>query len=614
MKPGRTLTFDIESHERNKMYTMKPEEFVRLIGYAWDDGEVVLTTDLEELKQAMLLARFIVGHNIHDFDLRAVWGLDSNVPMRLADEGKVYDTWTHAILVHPAPSTYTNRHGKPARAREPEEMKAWFGLDEQAHQLGVPGKTHSLDELALEFADQSIPKKDKARQKDGYGKIPIDDERYRDYLVGDVNASRHVARELLKLGPLDAYAKREQRIASRLAAMQSAGWRVDVEKATARRDELLDRKADTMAWLVEKYDFPTEGKQPWRSKVGKSAIMKALADAGITPQSRPNWLATKTGYTLGGEVLKELTEGTEAEELGTRLAQLMGARTLAQLTLDSVYPDGRVHPEITALQRSGRTSTTKPGLTVWTSRGPGAIEKDYYIADSDDEALLEIDLSNADARVVAWYSGDKKYAERFEPGADGHLINAWAAWGKDVVGTDKHDPVTADYRYRAKKLGHGWNYGGQAKTLSLQSGVPLEDAKVFVKGMNKTYNRIIAWQEAVRAFARQHGYVINKWGRKMFVEKGREFTQAPALLGQSGTREIMMDALLAMPHNVVRKVKALVHDAFVFSVPKARFEACKNYLQKLMEVTLDAPPGGMKMEFPAEAGPMGDTWYACSHD
>jgi DNA polymerase-1 len=75
---GRVLTFDIESHSRKFFYDMRPEEFVRLIGYAWDDGPVVVTTDLEELREQILKARWIVGHNIHDFDLRAVFGVDSS--------------------------------------------------------------------------------------------------------------------------------------------------------------------------------------------------------------------------------------------------------------------------------------------------------------------------------------------------------------------------------------------------------------------------------------------------------------------------------------------------------------------------------------------------------
>lgn len=608
-----TLVFDLETHEKNKLYTMAPKDFVRLIGYCWDDGDVVVTTDLNELKRQIKKARWIVGHNIHDFDLRAVFGVKSNIPMQLADEGRVYDTWTHAVLVNPAPYKYVNRFGKEALADKPPKMLKWFSLNEQAYQLGVPGKLFELKELAVEFGEGKT-KSDKAI--DGYGKIPIDDPRYIEYLKHDVLASRAVAKALMAKGTLNAYALREQRIESRKACIMSNGVRVDVLKATARRDLLKGKRDEIMEWLVKEFGFPTEGKQPWRSKVGKEAVVKALASKGITPGTKPTWKrSAKTGdLSLGGEVLLGLTAGSEAEELGQALAQLMGQRSLSQLTLDCMYPDGFVHPEITMMQRSGRWSTTDPGLTVWTSHGPNAVEKEYFLPDSDDHVLLEIDASNADARVVAWYSGDDLFAKRFEPGQDGHMINAWAAWGKDVVGTDKSDPKTAAFRQLAKPYGHGWSYGGGPKTLSTQTGTAFEDAKQFCDGMNKTFKKIIAWQNGVRGYARQHGFVMNRWGRKMWVEKGREYTQAPALLGQSGTREIMCDALLKMPHHVVRTVKAQIHDALLFSVPRAKFEACRDYLIKIMQCDLEAPPGGMPMSFPMEAGPAGEDWFLSDHN
>jgi DNA polymerase family A len=609
-----TLVFDLETHEKNKLYSMPPEEFVRLVGYAWDDGEVVVTTSLNELKQQMHKARWIIGHNIHDFDLRAVFGVKSNIPMQLADEGRVYDTWTHAVLVNPAPYKSINRFGKPATYNKPEKMLSWFSLNEQAYQLGVPGKLFELKELAIEFGEGRT-KAEKAI--DGYGKIPVDDPRYIEYLKQDVRASRAVAKALMARGPLDPYALREQRIESRKACIMSNGVRVDVDKATTRRDQLKGKRDEIVAWLVEEFDFPDDPakKQPWRSKQGKDAILQALATKGVTEATRPLWKRSeKTGtVSLGGEVLLDVTRGTEAEEIGTVLAELMGQRSLSQLTLDSLFPDGFVHPEITMLQRSGRWSTTKPGLTVWTSHGPNAIEKEYYLPDFDDHVLLEIDASNADARVVAWYSGDEAFAKRFEPGQDGHMINAWAAWGKDVVGTDKHDPRTAAWRQKAKPLGHGWSYGGGYKTLSAQTGTPEPEAKQFCEGMKKAFKKIIAWQDSVRQYARYNGYVINRWGRKMFVEKGREYTQAPALMGQSGTREIMCDALLAMPHHVVRTVKAQIHDALLFSVPAAKFEACRDYLVKLMTCELEAPPGGLRMDFPMEAGPAGINWFLSDH-
>lgn len=590
-----TLTFDIETHSAELLYSMEPEEFIRLIGYAWGDGEVVLTTSVEEIREQILKARWIIGHNIHAFDLRAVFGIKSDIPLELAQQRRVYDTWTHAALVNPAPYMFTNRHGKNALANSPDKMKRWFSLDEQAHQLGVPGKTHDLKALAKEFG--------------GFGSIPVDDERYREYLIGDVVASRVVAQELLKKGKLDDYALREQEIAARAAVISSNGLRVDVEAAKARVEELRVRREAILSELQTKYGLPTEGKSPWATTAGKEAIMAALADHGITPKSRKDWTKTSTGnLSLGGEVLTELTKGTSAEDLGKALAELKGQRSLAQLALDSTHPDGFVHPDITMLQRSGRWSTTEPGLTVWTSRGEGAVEKSYFVPDSDDEVLLELDYSNADARIVAAYSGDRKYAERFEPGADGHMINAIAAWGRDVVESDPKK-----YRQMAKPLGHGWSYGGRPGGLVRVTGLPFTTAKKFCDGMDSTFVALVDWQNRVRDEATR-GYVMNEWGRKLWVEKDRIFTQAPALKGQNGTREIVCDALLRMPPHVLRRVKAQIHDAVLFSVPRENWEACRDYLVRLMETKFQPSVGGQRVEFPVSAGPAGANWMEASHE
>lgn len=590
-----TLVFDIETHSADLRYSMPPEQFVRLIGYRWIGTATVLTTDLGEAREMIRAADFVVGHNIHDFDLRALFGIDSNEPLELAMAQRVYDTWTHAVLVHPAPPRYINRKGRTALATSPAQMKKWFALDELAHQLGVPGKTGDLKALAKEFS--------------GFGNIPVDDERFREYLRGDVEASEQVARALLAKGPLDAYAWREQEISARAAVISSNGIRVDRDRAQARVDELAARRAVIVEEVVQRYGLPTEGKSPWSTTDGKAAIFAALADHDITEETRPNWTRTEAGaLSLAGPVLIDITEGTSAEDLGRALAELKGQRSLAQLALDSCHPDGLAHPSITMLQRSGRWSTTEPGLTVWTARGEGAVEKAYFVPDSDDDVLLAIDYSNADARVVAALSGDEAYAERFEEGADGHMINALAAWGEDVVATDP-----AGFRQKAKPLGHGWSYGGRPRTLSRQTGVPLKDTETFCAGMDAAYKLLVDWQNQVREYACRHGYVVNHWGRRMWVEPGREFTQAPALLGQSGTREIVCDALLRMPIRVLRRVKAQIHDEILLSVPRASWEQARDYLVRLMTTSLDPGAGGQRIDFPVSAGPPGSNWHEAAH-
>jgi DNA polymerase-1 len=596
-----TLILDIETHGAEHLYTMPSREFVRLIGYKWrGQPGVTLTTSLDEIREQILQARWIIGHNIHSFDLPAIWGPDSNVPLRLAMERRVYDTWTHAVLVNPAPYQYEDRNGRMRLANSPDKMKSWFSLDNQAFQLGVDGKTHDLKALA--------------KKHGGFGEIPVDDPEYREYLEGDVRASEAVAQALLAKGPLDAYALREQEIEARKAVIQANGLRVDRPAAEARVAELAGRREVIMAGLTAKYDFPTEGKSPWSTKEGKAAILAALKDAGITSKTRPEWTRTAAGeLSLGGDTLKAITAGTEAEELGNALAELKGQRSLAQLALDSMHSDGLAHPEITMLQRSGRWSTTKPGLTVWTAHGPNAIEKRYFLPDSDDEVLLEIDYSNADARAVAAYSGDKKYAQRFEPGADGHLINAWIAWGKDVVGMDKRDPTTDHYRQLAKPGGHGWGYRIGARKLAATWGLPVPEAKRFLDRMNGEFRAVVGWQDRVTAFAAANGYVLSDWGRRMPVEKDRAYTQAPALLGQNATREIVCDAILALPVSALRKLKMQIHDALGYSVRRDRFEETRDYLIELMSASFAPSRGGQRIDFPVEAGPPGANWYEAAH-
>jgi DNA polymerase-1 len=591
------LIFDIESHSPEYMFAMEPEEFVRLIGYRWVGQRTRISTDLEEIRTEIRRAPMIVGHNIWNFDLRAIFGVHSTECLERVIQGTlvVYDTWVHAVLVHPAPYTYTNRLGKGAKAEDVGQLKKWFSLDEQAYQLGVPGKTDDLKVLAKEFG--------------GFGLIPQDDPRYISYLEGDVEATEHVARALLARGPLDAYALREQEIAARAAVISSNGLRLDYKAAQARVDQLKARRDVLVAELEEKYGMPTEGKAPWSTLEGKAAIMAALEDHGITPESHPHWpLTAKKNISLSGDALIMLTEGTDASDLGVALAELKGQRSLAQLALDSVHPDGFVHPDITMLQRSGRWSTTNPGLTIWTSRGEGAVEKAYFLPDNDDHYLLEIDYSNADARMVAALSGDLKFVERFEPGADGHMINAIAAWGWDVVKTDP-----AGYRQKAKVPSHGWGYKIGAPKLAFQTGMPLTEAREFLNNLNKAFPDVVAWQKSSTAFARRHGYVLSNWGRKLWTEKGREFTQAPALEGQNGTREIVCDALLAMPIAVLKTVKAQIHDALLFSIPKLGFEEYRDYLVDLMSTFFRPKQGGQSMQFPCEAGPPGNNWYEAGH-
>src|SRR4029078_8693215 len=122
---------------------------------------------------------------------------------------------------------------------------------------------------------------------------------------------------------------------------------------------------------------------------------------------------------------KSVTVGTANEAMGEALGELLGQRSLAQLALDNVQDDDFVPPEIPSLQRSRRFSVSSPGLSVWTAHGPGAVEKSYFVADDDEHVLYEMVFSAADARVVAAYSGDRRYlSDMTNPKFDAHVQTA----------------------------------------------------------------------------------------------------------------------------------------------------------------------------------------------
>ena len=605
---------DIESHNAGKQYGMPAREFFRLGQYAINDGPVILTTDYDEFMAILDASDYVVFHNGIPFDLPVLYGVESLRPLEMAVERRVIDTFVLASLVNPAPYSYVNKDGRTVfDGAKPERAKKWLALDEQAHQLGVGGKFGSLQELAKKYN----PPGTLVRDLD-YSLIPLDDPDFLAYATQDVIALRDVYYRLIDMLKRQNYSGeyvwREMLVWSINAQITRNGVLVNQEEAQARVDELAADRDRIMKWLVEDFDMPeisAKSKQPWKSNAGKGAIIKAFESFGIVPENNPTWERTASGApSFSGETMKAISEGTEAEELGEALAALQGQRSLAQLALESTYEDGRIHPEIACLQRSGRTSVQRPGLTVWTARGPGAVEKRYFLADPG-HVMVEMDYSAADARVVAAVSGDEEFAKRFEPGADPHEITGRIFFG------DKYDTDPAYYRNKTKPGTHGMSYRIGAKKLAATLDVTVPEALSFLDNYRDKYVWVARWQDQITKEG-EGGHVTNWWGRRMVVDPDRSFNQSSALIGQSSTRELLFDGLIAIVLDrieVIRWLRMTVHDAVVWSIPKDKVEEEVPYILSKMTQVFD--PGTLvsqPVEFPMSVGTLDATnWFEAGH-
>lgn len=609
---AKNYTFaDIESHNSGKQYGMTPRDFFRLGQWCVNDGPVHITTDYDEFMAVIEEADYLVFHNGISFDLSVLYGVDSMRPLELAIERKIIDTFVLASLVNPAPYTYVNKDGRTVfDGAKPERAKSWLSLDEQAHQLGVEGKLGNLKELAKRFNPPKTPVKEL-----DFSLIPTDDPDFLAYAEQDVIATRHIYYALLDMlkrkNYSGGYVWREMLVWSINSQITRNGVPVNTEEAQARVDELTAEREKIMDWLVSDFDMPTNSKQPWKSNAGKGAILKAFDSFGIHPENNPTWPRTAGGApSFAGDTMIAISEGTEAEELGRGLATLQGQRSLAALALDSTYEDGRIHPEIACLQRSGRTSVQRPGLTVWTARGPGAVEKRYFVADPG-HVMVEMDYAAADARVVAAVSGDEEFAKRFDPGADAHEITG-RIFFKDV-----YDDDPAYYRNKTKPGTHGMSYRIGAKKLAATLDVTVPEALEFLDNYKSTYVWVSRWQDAVTREG-DRGSVTNWWGRQMVVDPDRSFNQSSALIGQSSTREILFDGLIAIVLDridLIRHLRMTVHDAIIWSLPKETLDDTVPYILSKMTQTFD--PGtnvSIPIEFPMSVGPLDAVdWFGAGH-
>ena len=631
------LFLDAETANSGREWSMPAEEFVRVMQYSWGNGPVEFCYDVHEMREIIRSADYIVGHNIISADLGWIFGQDSTEPYYLARDRKVLDTFVIASMVYPAPYVYTNSKGqKILDAAKPERAMKFLSLDNLCFQLGIPGKFGDLKELAKKYN----PPKTLVRDLD-FAEIPLDDPEFVEYMVQDVVAARELYGKLRDLIQEQDYNREaiwfELEVASVMAQMSRNGILVDQEWGRKRVEEQAKKKAEVLNWMVEEYQFPTAGKSPWATTEGKEVIFKVLEDFGITEKSSPDWERTATGnLSLGGYAVKDLCAGVsdEAEEFAEQLAILKGQRTLAQLTLDETKEDGRVHPRITALQRSSRWSFTNPGITIFGSNGGRDIDKEIFIA-SEGKLLAGFDYSNADARAMASLSGDHEFAKRFteldEDGNeihDGHNLSGEALFGAEVYYGDLPAEKSSKPPLRpvAKMSGLSLQYNVGAKTLTSQInkaasklGLPpftVPQVAEMIKSFDSSYRFLKRYKDDIVEFAQATGYVEMPNGRRLIVDPERAWTQAPGLAGQGFTRMCMAESLVRIARlgdYWLRSLRAVIHDELLVELNAGTIEEDMEVIRKNMETAPDPKTrAGFPLLFSVSSG-VGRSWRDANH-
>lgn len=629
-RAGGEIGFDIESHSAKRLFThtdIGGDPYTKLSGYITEDGTEVVVNSVEELIKRLEDADEIYGHNLMGFDLMALarhHGADYD---KLA--AKTVDTLRWAQTVDP-----------PGAAHEkPWATKGYYGLDGLAARLGMPGKTDDLKGLALKYAPEEIDgrKLTEAERIDiGFGRIPADDPEYRAYFSGDLKATRGVRRAL---GEPTPYLKREMRVAHLQHRPTLTGWKVDVPVLRELADAEADKRRQSLEWLHENCGVPLTKlvgkgrgknrvftdepvKSPLSTTEGREAIIKAFADRGAAyyPKTASGMISLNkdamgggsyfVGKGAGGKELPAMlnpnrfrwyaehdidVDEDALREMCGHIVTVTGSIQKYQEILDHLVGD-RIHPQVGDLQGSGRWAYVRPSVTNMAKRGGKVHQRRPLIAD-DGSLLICFDLDQVDMRAIAGHCQDPAYMANFAPGADAHSMIADMVFGR-------HD---GEWRDNSKKIGHGWNYGMGVKGIA-NSGVELELAQKFDDRMNEAYPVLCAWRQEVRDRGAAGELLDNGFGRLMRCNPDRAWTQAPALMGQGGARDIMCEALLRLVERAPEAtewLRCVVHDEVVLCVPEHRVE-------EITATVLDAFTFDFKgVPITAGASKASVTWSGC---
>lgn len=255
---------------------------------------------------------------------------------------------------------------------------------------------------------------------------------------------------------------------------------------------------------------------------------------------------TKTGQIkTNKEVLESLSETHPVVQ------KILTYREYSKLLSGFIEPllvakdkDGIIHT--TYLQNAtgtGRIASEKPNLqnipqeSVWSTK-----IRDSFVARAG-FSFVSFDYSQLELRLLAHESEDETLIKAFTEKKDIHTITAAKIFHK------REDEIKKQERRIGKTLNFGVIYGMGLKAFSKTSGIGIEEAKSFMEEYFSSFSRVKKWQEKIKNFAQENGFVLNIHGRKRWFLQYRFKEDERAIINmplQSHGADIMKMSIIIL--------------------------------------------------------------------
>ena len=471
-------------------------------------------------------------------------------------------------------------------------------------------RPHGLESLADRHLGRKAPSYEDVCGK-GVNQIPfaqVDVARATTYCGEDSEMTLQVHQRLWpqveqNAGLRYVYEHIEMPVSAVLARVERYGVLIDAGVLTRQSHELGERLL-----ALEREAYEAAG-QPFNMGSPKQIGEILFTKLGLPVKKR-----TATGVPSTDEVvLQELAADypLPAKILEHRsLAKLKGTYT-DKLPLMVNPQTGRVHTNYAqAIAVTGRLSSNDPNLQNIPIRTPeGRRVREAFIAPPG-HALMSVDYSQIELRIMAHISEDPALLHAFAEGIDVHRATASEVFNVAVP------EVSSEQRRYAKVINFGLIYGMGAFGLASNLGIEQKAAKNYIDRYFARFAGVKRYMDDTRASAKAKGYVETVFGRRLWLPEinsgngprkagaERQAINAPM---QGTAADLIKLAMIAVQKVIDEEGRATrmvmqVHDELVLEVPEAELTWAKEALPRLM-----AGVAQLKVPLLAEVG-IGPNW------
>ena len=179
---------------------------------------------------------------------------------------------------------------------------------------------------------------------------------------------------------------------------------------------------------------------------------------------------------------------------------------------------GRIHPDLMPLgTETGRFAARNPNLQNMPRKGSDPIGIRNMLVAPEGYQVMELDYSQIELRVGAFYCRDARMLETYRGGGDIHAQTTSVIYNIPIEqAADKSAAEYKDRRAIAKGCNFGCFYGlfpkGLQRTLKFKAGLdtPLAECEKIIANLKAGYPQLSLWQEVVKR-PRCAGTVKHGW-------------------------------------------------------------------------------------------------------